>query len=93
MLLARCKHQGCAGRTELLEWAAAFQRGDWLRILEKARLGNAGRGPRQPGDPADEAERRRLVACAQVRRGEVSCARHTLTATPLAPVTTRRGTH
>ena len=85
MLLARCKHQGRVGAAELLERAAAFQRGDWLRLPEKARLGNAGRGPRQPGNPAAEAERRRLVACAQVRRGEVSRARHTLTATPPAP--------
>ncbi|CAE7413936.1 unnamed protein product [Symbiodinium natans] len=71
---------------ELLERVAAFQRGDWLRLLAEMHHGSAGRGPHQPGEPATKAERRRLVAYAQVRRGEVAHARVTF----VGPVPTRR---
>ena len=47
-------------------------------------------GPRQPPtelDPAVASERKRQRACAKVRQGELSRARHVLTAAELAPGT------
>jgi len=37
MLLARTAHRGAQGRAELLARATAFQRGDWIALLEAAR--------------------------------------------------------
>ena len=85
MLLARTTHAGAQGRAELLGRAAAFQRGEWLRLLRSARRL---RNPARDSPPAghDEiTERKRQQACAKVRRGKLSRARKVLTATELAP--------
>ena len=37
MLLARTEQRGSQGRAELLGRAAAFQRGDWIQLLQSAR--------------------------------------------------------
>ena len=84
MLLARCDQQRRIGRAELLERVAAFQRGDWLRLLTRSR-DRSQHGPRRDRDPHASMLRRHESACALVRRGEVSRARHVLTAGPLAP--------
>ena len=82
MLLARVPEHGRAGRRVLLDKAQAFQRGEWTTtLLRQARDGR--RGPQVRG-PVD-ASRRRETACAKVRNGEVSRARHVLTSADLAP--------
>ena len=85
MLLARPAHQGADGRAELLERAAAFDRGDWLQLLAAARASHR----RDLGGAAVDAEAleesKRNRACAKVRMGELTRARQVLTAAELAP--------
>ena len=85
MLLARPAHQGADGRAELLERAAAFDRGDWLQLLAAARASHR----RDLGGAAVDAEAleesKRNRACAKVRMGELTRARQVLTEAELAP--------
>ena len=85
MLLARPAHQGADGRAELLERAAAFDRGDWLQLLAAARASHR----RDLGGAAVDAEAleesKRNRACAKVRMGELTRACQVLTAAELAP--------
>ena len=85
MLLARTALRGPQGRAELLGRATAFQRGEWLQLLQSARrvCDPARDAPALP--PDEVCERKRRQACAKVQRGEVSRARQVLTAAELAP--------
>ena len=85
MLLARPAHQGADGRAELLERAAAFDRGDWLQLLEAARA-HRRQAVARPTVEAEALETgRQDRACAKVRMGELTRARQVLTASKLAP--------
>ncbi|CAE7416640.1 unnamed protein product, partial [Symbiodinium pilosum] len=85
MLLARTALQGPQGRAELLGRATAFQRGEWLQLLQSARRA-CDPARDAPALPPDEVcERKRRQACAKVQWGEVSRARQVLTAAELAP--------
>ena len=85
MLLARPDRQGAQGRDELISRARAFQRGDWVPLLDATHHKvNHARGAAAQ-DAETVAERRRAQACAKVRLGELSRARHILTAAELAP--------
>ncbi|OLP88553.1 hypothetical protein AK812_SmicGene30090 [Symbiodinium microadriaticum] len=86
MLLARSEHQGAQGRALLLARAQAFQRGEWSQLLAAARPSTRPETPPQL-DAEALAERKREQACAKVRQGELSRARHVLTAAELAPGT------
>ena len=85
MLLARTHLHGARGRDELLARAAAFRRGEWAQLLVAARRSTPVRKQRADVAAEDVAERKREQACAKVRRGELSRARHILTAAELAP--------
>ena len=86
MLLTRAAQQGSQGRAELLERAAAFQRGEWTQLIRAAQPSH--RAPaRQPPPPDAATSRKRNQACAKVRQGELSRARQVLTAAELAPGT------
>ena len=85
MLLARPDRQGAQGRDVLLSRARACQRGDWMPLLDGTHQHvNHARGAAAQ-DAETVAERRRAQACAKVRLGELSRARHILTAAELAP--------
>ena len=85
MLLARPAHQGADGRAELLERATAFDRGDWLQLLEAARA-HRRQAVARPTVEAEALETgKRDRACAKVRMGELTRARRVLTASELAP--------
>ena len=86
MLLARPEHQGAQGRALLLARAQAFQRGEWSQLLAAARPSTRPETPPQL-DAEALAERKCEQACAKVRQGELSRARHVLTAAELAPGT------
>ncbi|CAE7915925.1 unnamed protein product, partial [Symbiodinium sp. KB8] len=76
---------GADGRAELLERAAAFDRGDWLQLLEAARA-HRRRAVARPTVEAEALETgKRDRACAKVRMGELTRARQVLTASELAP--------
>ncbi|CAE7629322.1 unnamed protein product [Symbiodinium sp. CCMP2592] len=83
MLLARPEHQGAQGRAILPARAQPFQRGEWTQLLAAAR-------PRWRPETALGlhvavlAERNRERACTKVRQGDISRARHVLTAAELA---------
>ena len=85
MLLARTHLHGARGRDELLARAAAFRRREWAQLLVAARRSTPVRKQRADVAAEDVAERKREQACAKVRRGELSRARHILTAAELAP--------
>ena len=86
MLLARSEHQGAQGRALLLARAQAFQRGEWSQLLAAARPSTRPETPPQL-DAEALAERKREQACAKVRQGKLSRARHVLAAAELAPGT------
>ena len=61
------RHRAPNGEQNCLALSAAFQRGEWTRLIRSARL---------PELPPDEvSERKRHQACAKVRQGELSRAR------------------
>ena len=82
---SRTHFHGARGRDELLARAAAFRRGEWAQLLVAARRSTPVRKQRADVAAEDVAERKREQACAKVRRGELSRARHILTAAELAP--------
>ena len=85
MLLARPKQRGAQGRAELLGRAEAFQRGAWQSLLQSARHHTPSGGQETLLSPEEVVERKRELACAKVRKGEVSRARQVLTAAEIAP--------
>ena len=93
LLLHRPREPGTVGREALLQRSRDFLAGRWDTLLSATRTAAA--APRA-GSAADVAaaadaeafrERRRALACANVRRGEVSRARATLTSAAVAPGT------
>ena len=87
VLLTRTDQHGSQGRAELLGRASAFQRGDWLQLLQAARRACRPAQDAPPTDPAAIAERKRHQACFKVKQGELSRARQVLTTCDLAPGT------
>ena len=88
LLLYRSHHRGSDGRAALLRRADAFQAGRWPDLLASSR--EASPPPAPPPPPrttATDAPRRRHRACAQVRTGDLSRARQTLTSPAVAPGT------
>ena len=86
MLLARAAQQGAEGRAELVARAAAFERGDWTRLLREARANSGKPNPARPAQDAETLELgRQRRARVKVRMGELTRARHVLTAADLAP--------
>jgi len=86
MLLARTAQQGAEGRAELLARAAAFERGDWTRLLREVRANSGKPGPTRPAQDAETLETdRQRRACVKVKMGELTRACHILTAAELAP--------
>ena len=81
LLLIRTRETGPAGRTALLQRLQAFEAGRWCELLDAA-MPSTAQPQRSPGS---DVERMTERACAQVRRGELSRARQTLTSAPLAP--------
>lgn len=81
MLLRRAPSSGAAGRAEYQRRLTAFHAGDWPTLLAEARGTQS--APRRPGSLPEATMHAR--ACAQVRRGELSRARQTLTSAALAP--------
>ena len=81
LLLTRTRETGPAGRTALLQRLQAFEAGRGCELLDAA-MPSTAQPQRSPGS---DVERMRERACAQVRRGELSRARQTLTGAPLAP--------
>ena len=84
MLLARPQQHGAAGKELFTARVTAWQRGDWISLLRDAHAAQ-GRRPRLPRTAAEEEAARFEQACAQVQLGTPSRARHTLTASPVAP--------
>ena len=82
MLLGRPAQTGAIGKRTIQQRASAFAAGHWQQLLAGARSPEPGRrrGSSHPDASADRA-------AAQVRRGELSRARQTLTSSPLAPST------
>ncbi|CAE7238875.1 unnamed protein product [Symbiodinium natans] len=66
----------------LLSRAAAFRRGEWARLLAAVRRSNPPRSQRGGDDAEVVAERKREQTCA---KGELSRARHLVSAAELAP--------
>ena len=93
LLLHRPCEQGTVGREALLQRSRNFLAGRWDTLLSAARTAAAAPRAGSAADVADAAdaeafrERRRALACANVRRGEVSRARATLTSAAIAPGT------
>ena len=82
MLLGRPAQTGAIGKRALRQRASNFAAGHWHQLLDGVRGPEPGRR-RAPSSAEACAER----AAAQVRRGELSRARQTLTSSPLAPGT------
>ena len=81
LLLARPDQSGATGKAVLLQRITDFEAGRWPSLLRAARHANT----QPPHTTAAQPERTRERACAQVRRGQLSRARQTLTSAPLAP--------
>ena len=65
--------------------ARAFERGEWVHLLQAARRQCTPARGATLQDAEALAERKRAQSCAKVRLGELSRARHILTAAELAP--------
>ena len=81
MLLGRPDQSGATGRATLLQRVTDFEAGRWTPLLRPARPSAQQRPPTSSPQP----DRTRERACAQVRRGQLSRARQSLTSAPLAP--------
>ncbi|CAL1156747.1 unnamed protein product [Cladocopium goreaui] len=84
LLLHRSPDRGAEGRAALLQRAAHFQAGAWENLY--GAIPPAAPRPASPA-PVNPQTRRHAQACAQVRQGNLSRARHTLTHPALAPGT------
>ena len=84
MLLARLQQGGQEGQKVLQNRMRRWQQGDWVALLHEAQA-SSGRQPTSIRAQQEEEESRLEQACAQVRLGNPSRARHTLTASPIAP--------
>ena len=84
LLLHRSPDRGAEGRAALLQRAAHFQAGAWENLY--GAIPPAAPRLASPA-PVNPQTRRHAQACAQVRQGNLSRARHTLTNPALAPGT------
>ncbi len=83
MLLSRTKMKGEEGKAEFFSRVRAFHRGEWVKLVQQARLPK--RKKAQRGGTDVEAKLR--AAENRARLGELSHARQELVGTPLAPRT------
>ena len=79
LLLHRAREPGTVGRETLLQRSRDFLPGRWDSLLGAARAAPGARAATDAADDEAARERRRSLACANVRRGEVSRARVVLT--------------
>ena len=86
-LLHRAREPGTVGREALLQRSRDFLSGRWDSLLGAARAAAGARAATDAADDEAARERRRSLACANVRRGEVSRARVVLTSAAIAPGT------
>ena len=86
-LLHRAREPGTVGREALLQRSRDFLAGRWDSLLGAARAAAGARAATDAADDEAARERRRSLACANVRRGEVSRARVVLTSAAIAPGT------
>ena len=85
LLLHRSAGGGKSSRANLNERVRAFDRGDWEALLQQGLAGATEKVPISSRDAEASARFRADKACRQVRAGEASHARQTLTASNLAP--------
>ena len=86
-LLHRAREPGTVGREALLQRSRDFLAGRWDSLLGAARAAAGARAATDAADDEAARERRRSLACANVRRGEVSRARVVLKSAAIAPGT------
>ena len=86
MLLSRTKRRDEDGKAEFFARFRAFQRGDWLKLVEQARLPKRKKQAQRVGQGVD-AQAKLRAAEQRARWGELSHARQELVGTPLAPRT------
>lgn len=82
MLLSRTKHRGEDGKSEFFSRLRAFQRGDWLTLVQQARLPQ--RKTKTQSAEVDPVQAKLRAAEQRARLGELSHARQELVGTPLA---------
>ena len=85
MLLSRSKQRGEDGKSEFFSRFRSFQRGDWLKLVQQARLPKRKKQAQRAGIDMVQAKLR--AAEQRARLGELSHARQELVGTPLAPRT------
>ena len=84
MLLSRTKYKGEDGKAEFFDRFRAFQRGEWVKLVQQARLPKRKKQAQRVGVDVQEKLR---AAEQRARLGELSHARQELVGTPLAPRT------
>ena len=84
MLLTRTRMKGEDGKNEFFSRIRAFHRGDWLTLVQQARLPKRKKKAQRAGLDVDAKLR---AAEQRARWGELSHARQELVGTPLAPRT------
>ena len=84
MLLTRTRMKGEDGKNEFFSRIRAFHRGDWLTLVQQARLPKRKKTAQRAGLDVDAKLR---AAEQRARWGELSHARQELVGTPLAPRT------
>ena len=87
MLLSRTKHKGEEGKSEFFSRFRAFQRGDWVRLVQQARLPKREKKAQRVDVESDRVQAKLRAAEQRARLGELSHARQELVGTPLAPRT------
>ena len=85
MLLSRTKSKGEDGKKEFFARFRSFQRGDWLTLVQNARVKRKRKTQRVEVTVESAAEARLRAAEQRARWGELSHARQELVGTPLAP--------
>ena len=85
MLLSRTKSKGDHGKKEFFARFRSFQRGDWLTLVQNARVKRKQKTQRVDGTVESAVEARLRAAEQRARWGELSHARQELVGTPLAP--------
>jgi len=84
MLLSRSKERGDDGKLEFFSRFRSFQRGDWVKLVQQARLPKRKKQAQRAGL---DVEAKLRAAEQRARLGELSHARQELVGTPLAPRT------
>ena len=88
MLLSRTRSKGDDGKSEFFDRFRAFHRGDWVKLVQQARLPKRKKKAAHSGaGPGGMAEARLRAAEQRARLGEISHARQELVGMALAPRT------